>query len=333
MARLVDFGPNPGDLEGWFYVPASIKPNAALVVVLHGCTQTAAAYDRGAAWTKAADDHGFILLFPEQQRANNPNLCFNWFSPRDARRGRGEAASIAEMIQSVTNRFDVDEKQIFVTGLSAGGAMAAVMLAAYPDTFAGGAVIAGLPYATANNVPQALERMRGQDVPDAGKLGQIVRSASQHEGPWPTLSVWHGTQDATVDRSNARAIVDQWRALHAAPGDPQRSDMVNGHVHHVWQDAHGRDVIEEYQIAGLGHGTPLSTRHSGSGEMAGPHMLEAGISSTTHILQFWKIATDEAVSPDRTAPLPETDSRKTGPVPNDIKRTIEQALQAAGLLR
>ena len=98
--------------------PGSAGP-APLVVVLHGCTQNAAVYDHGSGWSALADRHGFILLFPEQSRANNPLLCFNWFSGNDNQRGMGEAASIANMIAAMKQAHDVDPKRVFVTGLSA----------------------------------------------------------------------------------------------------------------------------------------------------------------------------------------------------------------------
>lgn len=299
---------------------------------MHGCTQTADAYDRGAGWTSAADRDGFALLFPQQRRSNNPNLCFNWFSPRDARRDRGEALSIVQMVEAMHRLHGTDPSRVFVTGLSAGGAMTAVMLAAYPDVFAGGAVIAGLPFATANNVPQALERMRGHDIPDARRLGELVRSASSHSGPWPSLSVWHGTNDTTVDRKNARAVVDQWRELHKAPLEPSKTESVGSHSRSVWSDPTGREVIEEYQVRGLGHGTPLSTREPGSAEMAGPHMLEADISSTSAIIQFWGLASGKARASKATASRPA--ERLRPPQSSDgVANAIENALRAAGLLR
>ena len=300
--------------------------------MLHGCTQTSEAYARGVGWIKAADDHGFVVLLPEQKRANNPNLCFNWFSPRDARRGRGEALSIAQMVKAVQEMHHTDRARVFVTGLSAGGAMAAVMLATYPEIFAGGAIVAGLPFGTANNVPQALERMRGHDIPEGRRLGDLARSASSHSGPWPSLSVWHGTNDTTVSCRNAGAIVDQWRELHGALPQPCRTDVVHGHPRYVWCDTTGREVIEEYRVRGLGHGTPLSTLEPHSGEVVGPHMLEAGISSTGLILRFWGLATDDVRS---TAPAPsyDLDGHHSHQAPDGITSTIEQALRAAGLLR
>ena len=301
--------------------------------MLHGCTQTAAAYDRGAAWSTAADDHGFVVLFPEQTHANNPNLCFNWFSPKDARRDRGETLSIVQMVEAVRKLHGTDPSRVFVTGLSAGGAMAAVLLAAHPEVFAGGAVIAGVPFATANNVPQALERMRGQEIPEPERLGDLARSASGYSGRWPSLSVWHGTNDTTVSRKNARAIIDQWRELHGAAPVPCKADVVHGHPHYVWCDPTGREVIEEYQVRGLGHGTPLSTSEAHTGERVGPHMLEAGISSTRSILRFWGLATGVADRSTYSKGSREFDGDRSNEAPDAITSTIEQALRAAGLMR
>ncbi|RVD47672.1 PHB depolymerase family esterase, partial [Mesorhizobium sp. M7A.F.Ca.ET.027.03.2.1] len=113
-------------------MPADLPDGAPLVVVLHGCTQNAAGYDRHSGWSQLADEGGFALLYPEQQRANNPNLCFNWFLPADTARDRGEVFSIRQMIETMVVAHGLDRKQIFVTGLSAGGAMAAAMIATYP---------------------------------------------------------------------------------------------------------------------------------------------------------------------------------------------------------
>lgn len=342
LLELSSFGSNPGLLNARTYLPPALPSGAPLVVVLHGCTQTAAAYDQGAGWSQMADELGFALLLPEQQRRNNPNLCFNWFLPEDIGRGGGEALSIRQMIGTMITRYAIDPARIFVTGLSAGGAMTAVMLAAYPEIFAGGAIIAGLPYGCASTIPQALERMRGSGLPRDADLARRVRRASDHGGPWPKLSVWHGSADATVDPANAKAIVGQWRALHAVDARPTRTDIVHGCSRQVWHAADGRAVIEQYTVPGLGHGTPLATVGAKGCGVVGPHMLEAGISSTRHICTFWGLA-NEGVGHIAAPALPATQSIRPERIPlmetavapssGKVGQIIEDALRAAGLMR
>jgi poly(3-hydroxybutyrate) depolymerase len=148
--QVEGFGPDPGDLLMFEHVPDRLPAGAPLVVALHGCGQKAALFDDESGWAGLADRLGFVLLLPQQQAANNPDLCFNFFEEGDNRRGRGEAASIAAMIAAARRRHGSDPQRVYVTGLSAGGAMAAVMLAAYPELFAGGAILAGLPYGCAD---------------------------------------------------------------------------------------------------------------------------------------------------------------------------------------
>jgi poly(hydroxyalkanoate) depolymerase family esterase len=365
LTPLMPTGPNPGALAGYTYVPANVAAHPPLVVVLHGCTQNAAGYDRGAGWSTLADEHGFVLLLPEQQRANNANLCFNWFEPGDIARDKGEAASIRAMIAQVAAEHDVDPARIFVTGLSAGGAMAAVMLATYPELFAAGAIIAGLPYGFANSVPEALERMRsGPSATDTALAGR-VRGASAHAGRWPRLSIWQGDADRTVNPINADALVRQWAALHGLPPTPTRQEYSGGHPRRVWTGADGAELIEEHVIAGMGHGTPLAP---GEGEercgTAGAYMLDVGISSSHAIARFWGIAapapthaarpastpvaepatvSGATVTADDLAPPPrrlEVIGRSphraggsTHAAPSGVQAIIEDALRSAGLMK
>ena len=346
LATLTDFGANPGALVAKTYVPQELAPGAALVVVLHGCTQNAAVYDRGSGWSELADRHGFAVLFPEQTRANNHNLCFNWYASGDNRRGQGEAASIAQMVRHLIAAHDLDPAKVFVNGLSAGGAMTTAMLAAYPDLFAGGAIIAGLPYGAAEGVPQALERMRGQGFPSRRTLASKIANASDHDGPWPTLSVWHGTADTLVVPANADVIVDQWRDRIGLSQVEGERDTLDGHPRTIWRDASGRAMIERHDIQGMGHGTPLATRGDASCGTAGAHMLEAGICSTSRIAASWGLtgktvkqtaarpaAPRTPVTPPLKAAKPRARPAAAAPRAKGVGAVIEDALRAAGLMR
>jgi len=274
------------------HVPAALPARPPLMVVLHGCAQTAAAYDLGAGWSTLADRYGFAILLPEQQRSNNPQNCFNWFQPGDIARDQGEALSIRQMIDTMVAAHGIDRDRIFVTGLSAGGAMTSVMLATYPDVFAGGAIIAGLPYRSATNVQQALESMFQSPARPARDWGDLVRAASPHKGPWPRVSVWHGGADATVTPGNANEIVKQWTNVHGLPAVPTREDIVDGYPRQVWRNAAGDEIVESYTIAHMAHGTPLATRAAEERYgVAGPFFIEAGISSSYHIAKFFGLVT------------------------------------------
>jgi feruloyl esterase len=292
LEETINFGSNPGALRMFTYLPPQVPAECALVVVLHACTQSAASYDLGAGWSTLADRFGFALLLPEQQRASNPSGCFNWFQRGDIERGRGEALSIRQMVEKMVSDHGVDRTRVFVTGLSAGGAMTSVMLATYPDIFAGGAIVAGLPYGAANNVQQAFENMFQCPPRSAHAWGDLVRGASPHRGPWPRVSVWHGGADATVVPSNASEIVKQWTDVHGLPITPSVQAMVDGYPRQVWVNAAGDELIESYTITNMAHGTPLAT--GGADDecgAAGPFLLEVGISSSYHIAKFFGLTT------------------------------------------
>jgi poly(hydroxyalkanoate) depolymerase family esterase len=344
--RLTDLdwaGDNPGDLNARYYVPEGIQGPAPLVVVLHGCTQDAAVYDHGSGWSTLADRHGFILLFPEQKRANNPMLCFNWFSGNDTKRGMGEAASIRSMIEAVKQAHGVDPDRIFVTGLSAGGAMASAMLATYPEIFAAGAIIAGVAYGCAADVTEAFDCMGGRGRSDASQLGANVRRASPHQGPWPRVQVWQGSADRTVVASNADAIVVQWTQLHGVGPQPDRSDRVEGYPRRAWLGAKGEPLVEQYEITGMAHGIPLDGRGEDSLGEAGAHMLDVGLSSTARIAAFFGIAPQMAEHADSGRPAsaagratpagPKALPQLTLPQASGARQVIEDALRKAGLMR
>ena len=272
------------------YAPEHMPPQAPIVVALHGCTQTSDEYDHGTGWSSLADRLGFAVVYPQQQPANNPKNCFSWFLPGDIARCHGEALSIREMIEHAIATFAADRRKVFVTGLSAGGAMASVMLSTYPEVFAGGAIIAGLPYGCASNVQQAFEAMFTEQGHAAQALGDRVRAASRHHGPWPKISVWHGTSDPIVKPLNGEDIIRQWTNVHGLSDSPSYQELIGSHIRRVWNDSDGKALIEAFSINGMAHGVPLAITMGGeSCGSAGAFFLDVGISSTHHIARFWHL--------------------------------------------
>jgi poly(hydroxyalkanoate) depolymerase family esterase len=368
LIETTAFGSNPGALRMFSFVPNSVPHRPALVVVLHGCGQTAAGYDLGAGWSTLAKRYGFVLLFPEQQPANNPGTCFNWFNPEDTARDQGEALSIRQMIARSVADHGINKRRIFITGLSAGGAMTSVMLATYPEVFAAGAVIAGLPFGVAGNMREALRGMMQSAPRPAAELGDAVRNASSHRGPWPKVSVWHGSADRTVNPGNANEIVKQWLDVHHLPPTPMSEGPVDGYPRQIWWNGDGETVVESYTITNMAHGTPLGTADNGQRIGAeGAFLIEAGISSSYHIANFFglteRVQQPKAASPSAklipmvsplSAPLPglaqvlwplTTLERRPKPPPQpeetppkrhnaiDVGAVIARALTAAGLMK
>jgi poly(3-hydroxybutyrate) depolymerase len=214
---------------------------------------------------------------------------------------------------------------VFITGLSAGGAMAMAMLATHPEMFAGGAVIAGLPFGTAETMPEAFDRMRGLGLPRPAEAAALVEAASPHRGPWPRLSVWQGSADTTVEPANAEAITAGWTRLQGLPLAPSEQTRINGHVRRIWRDPRGEPVIESWQLSGMGHGTPIAASGPEALGQPGPFMLDAGIGSTRRIAAFWGIAPEVA---EGAASLPPLLSPMAG-----AAAVVDNALRQAGLLR
>lgn len=277
---------NPGNLTMTRYVPAGLPAGRPVVVALHGCTQTAAAYDTGSGWRELADRMRFTVLLPEQKTANNLSRCFNWFEAGDTTRGQGEAESIAQMVRQTVADTGADPSRVYVTGLSAGGAMTAVMLATYPELFAGGGIVAGIAYRCAKSMIDAFSCMYPGRNQSPATLGDAVRAASSYSGPWPTVSVWQGSADYTVAPANATELVEQWTNVHGIPATPTRTDIVAGYPHAVYGSA-----VETYTITGMGHGQPVDPG-AGAAQcgQAGAYLLDVNICAAWHMATTWDLA-------------------------------------------
>ncbi|MEU9758672.1 PHB depolymerase family esterase [Streptomyces sp. NPDC047987] len=289
LQQVTGFGTNPGNLQMFAYVPDGLPANAPLVVALHGCAQSADAYYTNSGWPKYADLWGFAVVFPQTSAANNALSCFNWFDQADSGRGRGEAASIAQMVAYAKQQYGSDGQRVYVTGLSAGGGMTADLLAAYPDVFAGGSVASGLPAQCATSQVGASACQTGTVKLTPAQWGDKVRASRPgYSGPWPRVAIWQGTADYTVNPANATALRDQWTDVWGIGQTPSSTDTLPGNTtRSTYDDASGRPAVQTYSVSGMGHGLAVNP---GSGtEQCGStatYFLNA-ICSTYHTGVFW----------------------------------------------
>jgi poly(hydroxyalkanoate) depolymerase family esterase len=287
LTEVTGFGTNPGALRMFTYIPAAMPTNAPVVVALHGCQQSATTYGN-AGWNKLADTYKFYVVYPQQQSANNGSLCFNWFAAADNTRNQGEALSIKQMVDKLKATYSVDGSRVFVTGLSAGGAMAAVELATYPDVFAGGAFAAGIAYNCASQ-SSALSCQQGRVNLTAQQWGDFVRNAYPgYTGPRPRVSIWQGASDMTVNAKNMTELMEQWTNVHGADQVSDLAETLRTHAHNVYKNAGGTPVVETYQITGGGHALPVDPgTNVDQGGTVASYFADYNLFSSYYAAKFW----------------------------------------------
>jgi poly(hydroxyalkanoate) depolymerase family esterase len=290
LVEVASFGSNPGQLQMFKYVPSSSRPNMPLVVVMHGCAQNAQDFADHSGWPQLADEMKFVLVFPQQPIANNPARCFHWYRSEDSTRDSGEALSVKQMVDQVKQDHGVDPARVYVTGLSAGGAMTNIMLAAYPEVFAGGAVMSGLPYKCAAKMAEMLSCMQSDLKKTPAQWGDLVRNASaHHRGSWPVVSIWHGTADRLIGPVNAREEMEQWTNVHGLSQKPSQADLVNGFPHQAFKTAAGKTVVEVYSITNMGHGQAIHPNRVGGCGSPEAFFFNVGICSAFYTANFWEL--------------------------------------------
>jgi poly(hydroxyalkanoate) depolymerase family esterase len=265
-----------GQRDFRLFIPTCVEPRG-LIVMLHGCRQTAEDFCVGSNMNAIAEEHDLLVAYPHQPSAANPMCCWNWFRPQDQARLGGEAAIIAGLTREVCNEFEVPQENVFVAGLSAGGAMAAVLGSTYPDLYSAVGIHSGLPYKSAHDVNSAFAAMRGHNGDSARSAGYIFR---------PRLIVFHGSADQTVVPANATLL---WNDAVRAQGP--------GVVLDLTVSAGGRTVdrrifsasadvasVEAWIIQGAGHawsgGNPRGSYTGGDGPDASAEMVRFFLART-----------------------------------------------------
>lgn len=226
------------------YIPSRpINEEPSLLVMLHGCKQDPVDFAIGTRMNTIAEEHGMLVLYPHQPKGANPMSCWNWFNPKDQLRDFGEPSIIAGITRDVIARYNIDSKQVFVAGLSAGGAMAAVMGATYPDIYAAVGIHSGLLYKSANDVVSAFAAMRGEPG-IGGTAGEITRTQ---------MIIFHGDADQTVHPSNGEKIIK----AHVDVGDVVEQVKTTDHkdcTRTLARDRNGKIWGEHWLIHGARHG-------------------------------------------------------------------------------
>jgi poly(hydroxyalkanoate) depolymerase family esterase len=287
------------------YVPTgyAAKP-VPLVVMLHGGTQTAGDFAAGTRMNELAERDTFLVVYPEQSREANPGGYWNWFQPADQLAGSGEPSLIAGITEQVMADYAVDDARVYVAGLSAGGAMAAIMAVTYPGLYTAAGIHSGLAYGVAHDLPSAVSAMKHGRVPGApgpdGVTGATgVTGAAGVSGPAGVpqvrsaipLIVFHGDQDPTVSPANAEQAVEQALQAITQTGRetpvPRRATAKTGEVPggHAYtridyQDASGRTVVEQWTIHGAGHAWS-------GGSPAGSFTDPAGPDASAEFVRFF----------------------------------------------
>ncbi|MFP8904615.1 extracellular catalytic domain type 1 short-chain-length polyhydroxyalkanoate depolymerase [Streptomyces atacamensis] len=285
LERVTGFGSNPGALTMYRYVPDDLPAGAPVVLVLHGCTQDAPGFTATYGWRAYADARGFALVAAQQETANNSSRCFNWFQAGDTSRDRGEMLSLRQMVAHTVSAVGADPSRVYVAGFSGGGAMAASALAAYPDVFAGGAVLAGIPHGCATSMVQAFGCMNPGATKTAAQWGDLVRAQNPgYGGPWPSVAVWHGTADTTVVPANAGELVKQWTNAHGTDATADGTASLPGGVTRRDYGSSAGTAVRDYRVSGMGHAVPV--RPSEGCGTAGAYTADL-MCSTAYITADW----------------------------------------------
>lgn len=274
-----------GALHYKLFIPAGLGAvPSPLIVMLHGCTQSPEDFARGTRMNELAGEHGYVVAYPAQAPSKNASRCWNWFRSHDQQRGQGEPAIIAALTRFLVKSHRLDERRVYVAGLSAGGAMAAVLASTYPDVYAAIGVHSGLPFGVAHDLPSAFAAMR------QGACLHSAAVAPAHIDPVPTI-VFHGDCDTTVDPCNGAAVITQCIGATASVRNTEsdatcatveRGSVPGGRAYTrtIFRNPDGSVAAEQWLVHGAGHAWF-------GGDASGSYTDPTGPDASQHMLRFF----------------------------------------------
>lgn len=268
LQRIDNFGNNPSALVMDVYVPLGVTKHAAVLLAIHFCGGSGQAFFDVTRFDELADQYGFIVIYPSEPSQRNNTNCFD-ASSEAALTGRGsDPVGLMSMVDYVRSHYSVDDKRIFVVGLSSGGMMTNVMLALYPKVFAAGAAFAGLPFtcfADAEPAGWNGECAAGKLDRTAQQWGDAVRKLhSGYAGPWPRMQIWHGTVDSTLNYANFKETVEQWTNVHGLSLTPDSTERLGQNTRTRFGGVGGQVLVEANSLEGMEHSFMFSDAVDGS---------------------------------------------------------------------
>lgn len=288
---------NPGNLNAYVHEPIH-KPTGKvpLVLVLHGCSQSAAEISSGSGWNKLADSLNFFVLYPEQRASNNMIKCFNWFLKDDQEKDKGEIASIHEMVKYAVDHYPIDPSKIFIYGVSAGAAMSVNYMACYPNTIKSGAILAGTAYKQVDSPMKSFSEMKQPTMfSDSILRKRLYSQDSLYKGEFPQLIVVHGTDDKVVQYGNGEVLIKQWKTAFNVVSESMKQVAGGATTPTIMRtehkDAKGRPVIILYKASKWGHYLMIDPGPGiNQGGEVSKHAKDGDFFSTYQIAKDWELA-------------------------------------------
>ncbi len=291
LTEQINFGSNPGNLKLFYYNKQISIQQKPLVVVLHGCGQTAKQIDVITLWSNVAEQNNFTVIYPQQKITNNPNLCFNWF--KDSNQNlNDETKSIYEMIRFAIDSLNIDTTKIFVYGVSAGANVTQILCANLPWLINSAAILAGTPYKVATGF-NAIKLIGKTIIKTDDEWGSLVRLQNpEYKGKYPTIILMHGTNDFIANYAYCNQSIKQWLNVHNVKNEPLFIKNYLETTQPVIKYFFGNDSIHNalifYKIENFGHKIPVDNDYKGKNSLS----KNINFNSTKEIANDFKLIYD-----------------------------------------